>query len=110
LLIVPRHSVWLAYLRIPILTIARTRPVWSRRRTVMMMSVEHPEEHDKLADQMQQEGDEMKQRSAELGDEISDVRDDWQRKRADEGVPGAPPPEESDESEDSENSENSKED
>jgi uncharacterized protein YukE len=59
----------------------------------MMMGVEQPEEHDKLADQMKQEGDEMERRSAELGDEISDVRDDWQRKRADEGVPGAPPPE-----------------
>ena len=70
----------------------------------MMMGVEQPEEHDKLADQMEQEGDQMEQRSAELGDEISDVRDDWQRKRADEGVPGATPPEDegSEESEDSE--------
>lgn len=59
----------------------------------MMTGVEQPEEHDKLADQMEQEGEQMEQRSAELGDEISDVRDDWQRKRADEGVPGAVPPE-----------------
>jgi hypothetical protein len=59
----------------------------------MMVCVEHPEKHDELADQMEREGDQMEQRSAELGDEISDVRDDWQRKRADEGVPGAPPPE-----------------
>jgi len=68
------------------------------------MGVEQPEEHDKLADQMEQEGDQMEQRSAELGDEISDVRDDWQRKRADEAVPGALPPEGegSEESEDSE--------
>jgi hypothetical protein len=69
-----------------------------------MMGVEQPEEHDKLADQIEQEGDKMEQRSAELGDEISDVRDDWQRKRADEGVPGAPPPQGqgSDESDDPE--------
>ncbi len=77
------------------------------------MSVEQPEEHDKLADQMKQEGDEMEQRSADLGNEISDVRDDWERKRADEGVPGAPPPEgegseESEVSRDSKNSEDSK--
>jgi hypothetical protein len=71
----------------------------------MMRSVEQPEQHDKLADQMEQEGDAMEQRSADLGNEISDVRDDWQRKRADEGVPGAPPPEESDESPESETSE-----
>jgi hypothetical protein len=59
----------------------------------MMVGVEQPEEHDKLADQMEREGDQMEQRADQLGDEISDVRDDWQRKRSDEGVPGAPPPE-----------------
>ena len=58
----------------------------------MMVGVEQPEEHDKLADQMEREGDQVEQRAAELGDQISDVRDDWQRKRSDEGVPGAPPP------------------
>lgn len=69
--------------------------------------MEQPEDHDKLADQLKQEGDEMEKRSADLGDEISDVRDDWQRKRADEGVPGAPPPEAeaSEESEDPQDSE-----
>jgi hypothetical protein len=56
------------------------------------------EDHDKLADEMEQEGDRLEQRSAELGDEISETRDDWRRKRADPGVPGAPPPED-DESE-----------
>ena len=73
--------------------------------------MEQPEEHDKLADQMAQEGDEMEQRSADLGTEISDVRDDWQRKRADENVPGAPPPEAegSKDSEDSKESEDHKE-
>jgi hypothetical protein len=78
-----------------------------------MEGVEQPEEHDKLADELEQEGDRLQQRSAELGDEISDVRDDWRRKRADEGVPGAPPPENEDheppENEDHAESESSEE-
>jgi hypothetical protein len=51
------------------------------------------EEHEKLADELEQESDRLERRSDELGDEISDTRDDWQRKRNDDGVPGAPPPE-----------------
>jgi hypothetical protein len=58
------------------------------------VGVEQPADHDKLADDLEQEGDRLQQRSAELGDEISDVRDDWRRKRSDPGVPGAPPPDE----------------
>jgi hypothetical protein len=50
------------------------------------------EDHEKLADQLEYESDRMEQRSAELGEEISDAHDDWQRKRNDPGVPGAPPP------------------
>ncbi len=53
--------------------------------------MEH-EEHDTLADQLDQETDQLERRSDELGDEISDARDDWRRKRADPGVPGAVPP------------------
>jgi hypothetical protein len=53
--------------------------------------VEHSEDHEKLADELEHESDKLEQRSAELGGEISDVRDDWERKRADESVPGAPP-------------------
>jgi hypothetical protein len=68
------------------------------------VGVTEHQDHDKLADEMAHEGDQMEQRSAELGDEIKDVRDDWKRKRADEGVPGAPPPE-GDESEEPEDSE-----
>jgi hypothetical protein len=46
-----------------------------------------------LADEMEQEADRLEDRSKELGEEVQDVRQDWERKRADEGVPGANPPE-----------------
>lgn len=46
---------------------------------------------DRLADELAGEADHMQQRSEELQERITGVRDDWERKRADEGVPGAPP-------------------
>jgi hypothetical protein len=49
------------------------------------------EDHEGLADELERESDKLSQRTKELGEEIGDVRDDWERKRADEGVPGAPP-------------------
>jgi hypothetical protein len=45
-----------------------------------------------LADQREREADELEQRSQELQSEVSDARDDWARKRSDDGVPGAPAP------------------
>ncbi|MGI8713024.1 MAG: hypothetical protein ACR2NR_07570 [Solirubrobacteraceae bacterium] len=54
--------------------------------------MDRSEDHDKLADQLEQDSNRMQQRSTELKHEISDVRDDWQRKRRDGGVPGADPP------------------
>ncbi len=49
----------------------------------------------------EREADDMARRSEELGEQISDVREDWERKQLDDGVPGAvgtpkeelPPPE-----------------
>jgi hypothetical protein len=38
--------------------------------------------------------DEMEERTERLEDEISDARQDWERKKADSSVPGAPPDEE----------------
>jgi hypothetical protein len=59
--------------------------------------VERREDHEHLANELARESDKLEQRSDELGDEISDARDDWKRKRADPAVPGAPEPtEESD--------------
>ena len=35
--------------------------------------------------------DEMAERSKQLGEEISDAREDWEHKKADDKVPGTPP-------------------
>jgi hypothetical protein len=48
---------------------------------------------EKLAEQLEREADALGQHSEELRSEVSDARDDWARKRSDEGVPGAPAPE-----------------
>ena len=49
------------------------------------------EDPGRLADQREHEADELARRSDKLKDEVSDVRQDWQQKRASEGVPGAVP-------------------
>jgi len=41
----------------------------------------------------EREVDEMEQRSERLGEEIADVREDWERKKTDDMVPGAQNPE-----------------
>lgn len=56
-----------------------------------------------LADEMEEEADRLEDRAKELGEDVDDVRKDWERKRADDGVPGANPPaedEDKDEDED----------
>ncbi len=45
-----------------------------------------------LEGQAQKEADKLQQRSSELKQEVEDVSQDWQRKRADEGIPGAKAP------------------
>jgi hypothetical protein len=50
------------------------------------------EDAESLADELEDEADRLEQRSKELGEDISDVKQDWERKRSDEGVPGANPP------------------
>jgi hypothetical protein len=37
----------------------------------------------------EKQADELQERSDKLGEEISDVREDWERKQADPKVPGA---------------------
>jgi hypothetical protein len=39
---------------------------------------------------LERELDEMEERSEQLDDEISDAREDWERKKGDASVPGAP--------------------
>jgi hypothetical protein len=55
------------------------------------------EDPDKLADALAHEGDELERRSSELEQQVKETRQEWQRKRADGSVPGAPPPEEGEE-------------
>lgn len=47
----------------------------------------------KLADHLEDEADDLEQRSEQLKEQTQDVAQDWERKRSDPGVPGAPPPE-----------------
>ena len=51
------------------------------------------EEHQQQADDLEREADQLETRSEELGDEIKDVRDDWESKKSSEQVPGAADPE-----------------
>jgi hypothetical protein len=46
-----------------------------------------------LADRLECEADELERRSGELEGRVRAVVEDWKRKRADQSVPGAPPPE-----------------
>jgi hypothetical protein len=55
-----------------------------------------------LADHLEDEADDLERRSQELEEKTDDVSQDWQRKRSDPSVPGAPEPhEDDDEDEDS---------
>ena len=49
-------------------------------------------EHDpsELADRHEHQADQLEHRGDQLQDEVESVRQDWERKRADPGVPGAP--------------------
>jgi hypothetical protein len=53
------------------------------------MSEAHEEQHERL----EREAADLERRSAQLGDEIADVKKDWEAKRHDESIAGAPTPE-----------------
>jgi hypothetical protein len=46
----------------------------------------------KLAEALEREAEDLERRSQELQQKVDDARQEWERKRADAGVPGAPPP------------------
>lgn len=48
---------------------------------------------DRIADRLEQESESMERNVRELGDDVERTRAEWERKRADPAVPGAPPPE-----------------
>jgi hypothetical protein len=50
------------------------------------------EDSDRLADELEQQADRLEQHSQEVQARIDDTRQEWESKRADEGVPGANPP------------------
>lgn len=58
------------------------------------------ENHEGLADELERETEALKRESDRVGDEISETRSDWEAKRADPNVPGAPPPPAAEEGED----------
>jgi hypothetical protein len=47
---------------------------------------------EKLADHLEDEADELERRNEELGKKADDVAQEWEAKRSDPGVPGAPAP------------------
>ena len=46
---------------------------------------------DKLADHLEEEADDLERRSEKLEEKTGDVAQEWERKRSDPNVPGAPP-------------------
>lgn len=48
-------------------------------------------EYERQADELESELDDMDERVENLEGEIDDARKDWERKKGDSGVPGAPP-------------------
>ncbi len=50
-------------------------------------------DHERLADQLEQEADKLAQENARLEGKIDEVRSDWHAKQQDPGVPGAIKPE-----------------
>ena len=45
-----------------------------------------------LADRLEDEAHDLEHRNQELGQQTEDVAQEWERKRSDPAVPGAPPP------------------
>lgn len=61
---------------------------------------QHPN-HEKLADDLEQQADDLERHSDELQQRTEEASQDWQRKRRDQNVPGAPPPSEDEDGESS---------
>jgi hypothetical protein len=50
-------------------------------------------DHERLADQVEQQVDELQDRADNVGEQIKETREEWERKRSADDVPGATPPE-----------------
>lgn len=55
---------------------------------------EEREEHEEVADELDADADRMEKGVEELGEQIDELRDDWEAKQQDSAVPGANPPDE----------------
>jgi hypothetical protein len=62
----------------------------------MGMAEDDPEQ---LADALDHEADRLERRSREVKDRVDAARADWERKRRDESIPGAAPPDPDEEDE-----------
>ena len=61
------------------------------------MTEEETLPHEERAADAEDLGDKLEARAEALGDEIDDARQDWEAKKADPAVPGAPPDPDEDE-------------
>lgn len=48
-----------------------------------------------LSEALERQADELERQAQEVKDAVNETREDWERKRRDENVPGAPPPQRS---------------
>ncbi len=46
-----------------------------------------------LAEHLERETDDLERQGDQVKNQVKETREDWERKRRDENVPGAPPPE-----------------
>ncbi len=53
----------------------------------------------RLSEELEKETDELERHSSELEGQITETRQDWERKRRNESIPGAPAPEPDEQSE-----------
>ena len=53
----------------------------------------HDDDPEQLADTLENEADRLERHSDEVKQRIKGAREDWERKRRDDSVPGAAPPE-----------------
>lgn len=51
------------------------------------------EDPQQLVRRLERETDELERHGSEVKDAVKETREDWERKRRDENVPGAQPPE-----------------
>lgn len=51
-------------------------------------------DHEKVYEEAEREADDLERRTEELGEHVDEVRQDWDSKKSDRGVPGAQPEDE----------------